>query len=194
MATIARNNKLIILDRDGVINETGEAVINSADLWRPIAGSLDAIAFLTQAGYSVVVASNQSGIGRGVISMQNLNEIHTKMHELVQKAGGRIDGIWFCPHTTQADCNCRKPKTGMLEDILDRLNMEPSHTWLVGDSLRDMQAIEALGGNPVLVLTGKGKHTLAAEGLSEDVQVFEDLLTFAQYRIQQDTELAKGDA
>lgn len=186
MSVQTRNNRLIILDRDGVINRAGSEVIRRADKWVSLPGSLDAIAFLTQAGYTVVVACNQSGIGRGLLSMRELNEIHAKLHQQVQKAGGRIDGIWFCPHGANVDCDCRKPKTGMIKDILDRLSMCAADTWLVGDSLRDLQAIEAVGGHSVLVLSGKGKQTLAAEGLPEDTQVFDDLLAFSQYLIQQE--------
>ena len=186
MGAYNQGGKLIILDRDGVINQIGHEVVSNADEWQPIAGSLDALAFLTQAGYRVVVASNESGLGRGVLSMQDLNDIHAKMHQLVQKAGGRIEGIWFCPHSAHSNCLCRKPKAGMIADILDRLSIPARHTWLVGDSLRDLQAIEAAGGHPVLVLTGKGKQTLSAETLPENTQVFDDLLAFSQYLIQQD--------
>lgn len=175
--------KLIILDRDGVINEDSDAFVKSADEWIPLEGSLDAIAFLTQAGYTVAVATNQSGIGRGYFSMQDLTEMHNKMHRLIQQAGGHIDGIWFCPHTADAKCHCRKPAPGMIEDIIDRFNAEATNTWLVGDSLRDLQAIAAVGGKPALVLTGKGKKTLAqqADDLPENTQIFDNLLAFSQY-------------
>ena len=187
MGTTTAGNKLIILDRDGVLNPVDEGgVVKSADAWQPIVGSMDAVALLTQAGYTVVVAANQSGLGRGLLSMQDVNDIHSKMHQQVQKAGGRIDGIWFCPHKAAADCDCRKPKAGMIADIFDRLNRDAAHTWLVGDSLRDLQAIEAAGGHPVLVLTGKGKQTLSTEELPENTQVFDDLLAFAQYLVQQE--------
>lgn len=187
MATISPGGKLIILDRDGVLNPVDEGgVVKTAEAWQPIAGSMDAVALLTQAGCTVVVAANQSGLGSGLLSMQDVNDIHGKMHQQVQKAGGRIDGIWFCPHKAEADCDCRKPKAGMIADIFDRLNREAGHTWLVGDSLRDLQAIETAGGHPVLVLTGKGKQTLSTEELPENTQVFDDLLAFAQYLVQQE--------
>lgn len=178
--------KLIILDRDGVINQDREDLVKTADEWVPIEGSMDAIAFLTQSGYTVVVATNQSGIGRGIFTMQELTEIHSKMHKLVQQAGGQIDGIWFCPHPADADCNCRKPKPGMLLDIIERFHTDAENVYMVGDSLRDLQAIDALGGKPILVLTGKGKRTLAADGdkLPENTQIFEDLMAVSQHLMQ----------
>ena len=183
--------KLIILDRDGVLNHDREDFVKSADEWLPIEGSMDAVAFLKQAGYTVVVATNQSGNGRRYFTMQALNDMHDKLHRLTREAGGSIDGIWFCPHTDAARCHCRKPKPGMVEDILDRFNISAKGVYMVGDSLRDLQAIDTAGGLPILVLTGKGKKTLAAGGLPESTQVFDDLLSFAKYlnqpQPQQDT-------
>lgn len=177
--------KLIILDRDGVINHDSEHFIKSADEWQPIDGSLDAIAFLTQAGYTIAVATNQSGIGRGYFSMHTLNEMHAKMHKLVQQAGGEISGIWFCPHTAAHECQCRKPRPGMIHDILGRFNAEAAETWLVGDSLRDLQAIAAVGGKAALVKTGKGCRTLRqhTDELPAGTQIFDNLLDFSQYLI-----------
>lgn len=180
--------KLIILDRDGVINRDSDQFIKSPEEWQPIDGSLDAIAFLTQAGYTIAVATNQSGIARGYFTVETLNEMHGKMHRLVQQAGGEISGVWFCPHTADSHCACRKPEPGMILDILERFNAEASETYLVGDSLRDLQAIARAGGRPVLVLTGKGKKTLAKEKdrLPENTLVFDDLLAFSQYLREQD--------
>lgn len=180
--------KLIILDRDGVINQDREDLVKSADEWIPIAGSMDAIASFTQSGYTVVVATNQSGIGRGCFSMQELTEIHSKMHKMVQQAGGQIDGIWFCPHPADADCDCHKPKRGMLADIIERFHAEAQNVYMVGDSLRDLQVIDALDGKPILVLTGKGKRTLASHGdvLPENTQIFENLMAFSQHLMQLD--------
>ena len=182
---IGKNMKLIILDRDGVINHDSDQFIKSPAEWQPIDGSMDAIAFLTQAGYTLAVASNQSGIARGYFTVQTLNEMHTKMHKLVRQAGGEISGIWFCPHTADSQCNCRKPKTGMILDILDRFQAEASETYLVGDSLRDLQAITHIGGKPILVKTGKGMKTLEKEreNLPENIQIFDNLLAFAKYLI-----------
>lgn len=152
--------KLIILDRDGVINHDSDQFIKSPEEWQPIDGSLDAIAFLTQAGYTIAVATNQSGIARGYFNVQTLNEMHAKMHKLVRQAGGEISGVWFCPHTADSQCDCRKPKPGMVLDILDRFQAQAAETYLVGDSLRDLQAIARAGGKPILVRTGKGMKTL----------------------------------
>ncbi|MDK4688069.1 D-glycero-beta-D-manno-heptose 1,7-bisphosphate 7-phosphatase [Kingella negevensis] len=174
--------KLIILDRDGVINHDSDQFIKSPDEWLPIAGSMDAIAFLTQAGYTIAVATNQSGIARGYFTVQTLNEMHTKMHKLIRQAGGEISGVWFCPHAADSKCDCRKPKSGMILDILDRFQAEASETYLVGDSLRDLQAIANVGGKPILVRTGKGMKTLTNESdnLPENTQIFDSLLDFAK--------------
>lgn len=182
------HNKLIILDRDGVINQDRDDFVKSVDEWIPIDGSMDAIAFLTEAGYTVAVATNQSGIGRKYFTLQDLTEMHAKMHRLALQAGGVIDGIWFCPHLADDNCNCRKPKPGMIQDILDRFQAQAADTWLAGDSLRDLQAINAVGGKSALVLTGKGKKTLQEkEGeLPENTQIFDNLLAFAQYITQEE--------
>ncbi|WP_312265892.1 D-glycero-beta-D-manno-heptose 1,7-bisphosphate 7-phosphatase [Neisseria sp.] len=179
--------KLIILDRDGVINHDRDDFVKSVDEWIPIEGSMDAIAFLTQAGYILAVATNQSGIGRKYYGIQELNEMHNKMHRLAQQAGGQIDGIWFCPHTAADECDCRKPKPGMVQDIIARFNARAEEVYMVGDSLRDLQAIAAAGGKSVLVLTGKGQKTLKNEGdqLPECTLVFDNLMAFSQYIMQQ---------
>ena len=179
--------KLIILDRDGVINHDRDDFVKSVDEWIPIEGSMDAIAFLTQADYTLAVATNQSGIGRKYYGIQELNEMHNKMHRLVQQAGGQIDGIWFCPHTAADECNCRKPKPGMVVDIIARFNARAEGVWMGGDSLRDLQASAAVGGKSVLVLTGKGEKTLQNEGdqLPEGTLVFDNLMAFSQYIMQQ---------
>ena len=178
--------KLIILDRDGVINHDSDQFIKSPEEWQPIDGSLDAIAFLTQAGYTLAVATNQSGIARGYFNVQTLNEMHAKMHKLVRQAGGEISGVWFCPHTADSNCDCRKPKTGMILDILDRFQAQASETYLVGDSLRDLQAIASAGGKPILVRTGKGMKTLAkdSENLPRGTQIFDSLLDFAVHLVR----------
>lgn len=176
--------KLIILDRDGVINHDRDDFVKSPDEWQAIEGSMDAIAFLTQAGYTIAVATNQSGIARQYFTMQTLNEMHSKMHKLVHQAGGEISGIWYCPHVAEHQCACRKPKSGMILDILQRFNAEASETWLVGDSLRDLQAIANVGGKAVLVKTGKGLKTWEQGGLPENTLVFENLLHFSQFILQ----------
>src|SRR5438045_3741114 len=151
--------KLVIIDRDGVINHDSDQYIKSPAEWRPIAGSIEAIARLNQSGYRIAVASNQSGIGRGLFDMATLNAINDKMMEMVFRQGGRIDAVFFCPHTAVENCGCRKPKTGLLEEIAARFHTELKGVPLVGDSLKDLQAAEAVGGQPVLVLTGKGRGT-----------------------------------
>lgn len=171
--------KLVILDRDGVINADSDQFIKSPDEWHALPGSLEAIARLNQAGYRVVVASNQSGIGRGLFDMNALNAMHMKMHRALAAVGGRIDAVFFCPHTASDQCDCRKPKPGMLRTIAQRFDIAPAETPVVGDSKRDLEAALALGMQAHLVLTGKGKKTLAAGGLPEGTQVHPDLRSFA---------------
>jgi D-glycero-D-manno-heptose 1,7-bisphosphate phosphatase len=167
--------KLIILDRDGVINHDSDQFIKSPAEWQPIAGSLEAIARLNQAGYRVVVATNQSGIGRGLFDMPMLNAIHDKMHKACALVGARIDAVFYCPHTADIHCHCRKPKPGMLEEIAARYNQSLTGVPAVGDSLRDLQAAAEAGAQPYLVLTGKGARTHAAGGLPEGSLVYADL-------------------
>lgn len=167
--------KLIILDRDGVINFDSDQFIKSPAEWLPIPGSLEAIARLNQAGYRVAVATNQSGVGRGLFDMTTLNAIHDKMHKAAALVGARIDAVFFCPHTSDSHCHCRKPKSGMFEEIAARYNMSLTGVAAVGDSLRDLQAGAALGTKPYLVLTGKGVKTQAAGDLPEGTQVLANL-------------------
>lgn len=173
------SKKLVILDRDGVINVDSDAFIKSPDEWVPIPGSLEAIARLNQAGYRVAVASNQSGIGRGLFDMAALNAMHIKMQRAVAAVGGRIDAVFFCPHTAEDQCECRKPKPGLLQMIIERFEIDPAVTPVVGDSLRDLQAGATLGFPTHLVLTGKGKKTLAAGDLPDGTRVHDDLKAFA---------------
>jgi D-glycero-D-manno-heptose 1,7-bisphosphate phosphatase len=172
--------KLVILDRDGVINEDSASYIKSPDEWRPIPGSLEAIARFTQAGFHVVLATNQSGVGRGLFEVSTLNAIHDKMHRALAPLGGRIDAIFFCPHAEEAGCACRKPKSGLLEEIAHRFNVELKGVPNVGDSLRDLQAAAAVGAAPVLVLTGKGRKTRDEGGLPEGTQIYADLAEAAR--------------
>jgi len=167
--------KLIILDRDGVINHDSPAFIKSPAEWIPIPGSLEAIARLNQAGYRVVVASNQSGIARELFDIATLNAIHQKMHTAAQLVGADIDAIFFCPHAAIDNCDCRKPKAGMFEEISKRFKLSLKGVPTVGDSLRDLQAGFVSGCTPYLVLTGKGEKTFATGGLPPGTQVFPDL-------------------
>jgi len=167
--------KLVILDRDGVINFDSAQFIKSPDEWKPIPGSLEAIARLNQAGFRVVLVTNQSGVGRGLFDMTTLNAIHDKMHKTLAQYGGRIDALFYCPHAADSNCNCRKPKAGMFQEIARRFNVSLINVPSVGDSLRDLQASAAVGAQPMLVLTGKGQQTQATGGLPEGTLVFADL-------------------
>ncbi|MFA4968831.1 MAG: D-glycero-beta-D-manno-heptose 1,7-bisphosphate 7-phosphatase [Sulfuritalea sp.] len=167
--------KLVILDRDGVINHDSDQYIKSPDEWKPIPGSLAAIARLNQAGYRVVVASNQSGIGRGLFETDTLMAIHDKMLKALAQAGGRIDAIFFCPHTNADNCDCRKPKPGMFREIASRFNAELAGVPAIGDSLRDLQVAATVGAQPMLVLTGKGRKTVDDPALPPETLVFPDL-------------------
>jgi D-glycero-D-manno-heptose 1,7-bisphosphate phosphatase len=173
--TPTRAIKLIVLDRDGVINYDSTQFIKSPEEWRPIPGSLEAIARLNHAGFRVVVATNQSGIGRGLFDMATLNEIHLKMHRALAIAGGRIDALFYCPHTADADCECRKPKTAMLKDIGVRFGVDMTGVPCIGDSLRDLLAADAVGAQPMLVLTGKGEKTLRDGNFPKNTIIFPDL-------------------
>jgi D-glycero-D-manno-heptose 1,7-bisphosphate phosphatase len=171
--------KLVVLDRDGTINHDSEQYIKSPAEWKPIKGSLEAIARLTQSGHRVVIATNQSGIARGLFDMATLNAIHDTMHRAVQQAGGRIEAVFFCPHAADADCGCRKPKPGMLLEIAKRLNVDLADVPMVGDSRKDLDAAAAAGAQPVLVLTGNGRKTRDAGALPAGTRVCADLAAFA---------------
>jgi D-glycero-D-manno-heptose 1,7-bisphosphate phosphatase len=172
--------KLIILDRDGVINYDSAQFVKSPDEWRPIPGALEAIARLTQAGYRVVVATNQSGIGRGLFDMATLNAINNKMIKAATQAGGRIEAIFYCPDTAESSSPFRKPAPGMLIEIGQRFNTSLKGVPSIGDSLRDLQAAATVGATPILVLTGKGTATRQAGGLPEGTRIFSDLAAVAQ--------------
>lgn len=173
--------KLVILDRDGTINHDSDHYIKSLDEWRPIKGSLEAIARLTQSGYRIVVATNQSGISRGLFTTRTLFEIHDGLQRAATQAGGRIDAFFFCPHGADARCQCRKPEPGMLLEVARRFNVALKDVHMVGDALRDVQAAAAAGARPVLVLTGKGKKTRQEGNLPPGTQVFADLAAFAEH-------------
>ncbi len=172
--------KLVILDRDGTINHDSEHFIKSPAEWRPIAGSLEAIARLTQAGLRIVVATNQSGIARGLLDTATLISIHDTLQRAAAQAGGRIDAFFFCPHAADSACKCRKPQPGMLLEVARRFNISLENTYMVGDALRDVQAAAAAGARPVLVLTGRGRKTRDAGGLPPGTEVFDDLAAFAE--------------
>jgi D-glycero-D-manno-heptose 1,7-bisphosphate phosphatase len=171
--------KLAILDRDGTINQDSDQYIKSPAEWKPIPGSLEAIARLTQGGWRVAVATNQSGISRGLFDMSTLNAIHAEMHRAVGQAGGRIDAIFFCPHAADSNCECRKPRPGLLREIASRFGVDLEGVPMIGDSLRDVAAAAAAGAQPWLVLTGNGKKTRDAGGLPQGTEIAADLAAIA---------------
>jgi D-glycero-D-manno-heptose 1,7-bisphosphate phosphatase len=178
------STKLIILDRDGVINEDRDDYVKSVEEWIPLPGSLEAIALLNQAGYQLTIATNQSGLSRGYFTINDLHAMHSKMDKLLQPLGGHIDSIFFCPHLDSHGCDCRKPAPGLMKEIALRYRKNNRSEPLlgvpiVGDSLRDLQAGIALGAAPHLVLTGKGQKTMSQGRLPEGTQIHADLLAFA---------------
>ena len=175
--------KLVVLDRDGVINLDSVHFIKSTNEWIPISGSLEAIALLNQSGYRVAIATNQSGISRGLFDMVMLNAIHDKMHRALGQLGGRIDAMFYCPHSAEDNCACRKPKPGMMEEIGKRFGVDLTGVPIVGYSLRDLQAGAVLGMQPILVRTGKGEETIAAGGLPEGTLIFANLAEAVQHII-----------
>jgi D-glycero-D-manno-heptose 1,7-bisphosphate phosphatase len=171
--------RALILDRDGVINEDSDAYIKSAGEWVPIPGSLEAIARLSTAGWRILVATNQSGLGRGLFDMAALNAIHTKMIGELARKGGQIEAIFFCPHAPLDDCDCRKPRTGLFRDIARRFDIQLNGVPCIGDSLRDIQAAIAVGARPLLVRTGEGERTVGQIAELRSIEVFADLAAAA---------------
>lgn len=182
--------RLVILDRDGVINEDSDEYIKSVDEWIPVPGSLEAIARLNRAGWRVAVATNQSGVARGLFDIDTLTRIHDKMHRLVEQAGGAIEAVFFCAHGPDDGCNCRKPRPGLLQEIAARLRVDLQDVPVVGDSLRDIEAARAVGAQPILVRTGKGMRTLAKLGPDAGIAVYADLKEVADALIG--AEIQKG--
>jgi D-glycero-D-manno-heptose 1,7-bisphosphate phosphatase len=179
--------KLVILDRDGVINEDSDNFIKNPNEWIPIPGSLEAIALLNQHGFKIAVATNQSGVSRGLFDMATLNSIHDKMHRELALVGGRIDAVFYCPHSADDHCDCRKPKPGMIKEIGKRFSLELNEVFAIGDALRDIQAFAEAGCKTILVRTGKGHETVNAPNLPEHTLVFTDLSEVAQYIISENT-------
>ncbi|MET0332949.1 MAG: D-glycero-beta-D-manno-heptose 1,7-bisphosphate 7-phosphatase [Rhizobacter sp.] len=182
---------LIILDRDGTINEDRDDFVKSADEWVPLPGALEAIARLNQAGWQTVVATNQSGLGRGLFDMAALNAMHTKMNAALARVGGRVGAVFFCPHAPEDQCSCRKPLPGLYEQIGERYGADLRKVPVVGDSARDLEAAVAAGCPPHLVRTGKGAALTDAqlaqmEQLIPGLQVHADLAAFAESMIQQE--------
>lgn len=172
--------KLVVLDRDGVINVDREGeYVTCADEWEPLPGSLEAVARLNQAGYRVVLASNQSGLARGYFDIEDLNGIHDKMHRLLAENGGHVDAVFFCPHGPRQRCRCRKPKPGLLEDIAARYRVDLANVPVVGDKRADLEAARAAGAIPILVRTGYGETTLKELGRFDGLTIYSDLAAFA---------------
>ena len=183
--------KLVILGRDGILNEFREGHVTEPEEWQPVDGALEAVARINHAGWHVVVATNQSGIGRGMIDMSAVNAVHARMMQMLQTQGGRIDAVFFCPHTPEDQCDCRKPKPGMLLDVLHRYGLSAPDVPVVGDTLRDLQAANAAGCEPHLVLSGRARG-LAGDELQQllaqvpGAQVHDSLAAFAEFLLQRD--------
>jgi D-glycero-D-manno-heptose 1,7-bisphosphate phosphatase len=172
----------ILLDRDGVINHDSDAFIKSPEEWQAIDGSLEAIALLNQHGYQVIVVTNQSGIARGLFTESTLARIHAKMHQLVGEHGGKISAIYYCPHGADSSCECRKPKAGLLKSFAKDFSVDLNKIPVIGDSLRDLQAAEAVGAQAILVKTGKGQQTLN-NNPNLNIPVFDTLYDATRYLI-----------
>jgi D-glycero-D-manno-heptose 1,7-bisphosphate phosphatase len=175
----------LLLDRDGVINHESRGYIRCSEEWQPISGSLEAIAALTQAGVDVFVLTNQSGIGRGYYSLDDLAKIHEKMHASIEQAGGLIRAVYFCPHDPDKHCDCRKPAPAMFLQCAKEFDLDLSKTWYVGDKLSDLQAADNVGAKAALVLTGYGQKTLADLPKEHGYAVFADLTAFVNYFLEQ---------
>lgn len=178
------NHRLVILDRDGVINEERVDYVRSLEQWRPLPGSLEAIARLCHAGLAVAVATNQSGVGRGLMSARALEAIHARMRTAVRAAGGELAGVFHCPHAPEENCRCRKPLPGLLKQIENAVGLPVAGEYMVGDSMRDLEAAVAAGARPVLVRTGFGAATERELPRKSAVAVFDDLAAFAAWLLE----------
>lgn len=179
--------KIAILDRDGTINSDSDEFVKTPEEWMPLPGALEAIARLNHAGWHVVIASNQSGLGRGLFDVASLNAMHTKMHKMLAAVGGRVDAVFYCPHSPEDNCLCRKPLPGLFEQIGARFGVPVKGLPTVGDSARDLQAGAAAGCEPHLVLTGKSAHFRAGglpEGLPFGTHIHQDLSAFADFILE----------
>ncbi|MFZ0218926.1 MAG: D-glycero-beta-D-manno-heptose 1,7-bisphosphate 7-phosphatase [Candidatus Aquirickettsiella sp.] len=182
---MAKNTPFIILDRDGVINFESKDYIKTPEEWLPIPGSLEAIALLSQAGYTIAVATNQSGVGRGFYTEVDLAAIHQKMLDSINALGGKVDKIFYCPHHPDDHCSCRKPGIGLFEQIANYYQLNLSGIMAIGDSLRDIKVALKVGCEPILVLTGNGEQTLLNNReLADEIPVFSDLLSAVRKLLQ----------
>jgi len=183
---------IIILDRDGVINEQPGDHVTSADDWTPIPGSIEAMAQLSQAGYQLAIATNQNGLALGLFDLDDLEAMHAKLRALVEDAGGEVAGIFYCPHSEEDHCRCRKPNTGLLDAIEAEFDTNLHDCYFVGDQLKDLQCAVAKGCKPVLVRSGRGEQTLQALIATPDAAlsattVFDDLQKFSAFVLSTDT-------
>lgn len=181
--------KLVILDRDGTVNEDSPDYVKSPDEWTPLPGALEAIARLNHAGWHVVLASNQSGLGRGLFDVSTLNAMHAKMHALLADVGGRVDAVFYCPHAPDEGCHCRKPEPGLFEQIGERYGIDLQGVPMVGDSARDAVAAVAAGCEPHLVLTGKGvayRGRNLPDSFPKETRVHADLAAFVDFLLAQE--------
>lgn len=182
---VASERRLVVLDRDGVINQESPDFIRTPAEWLPLPGSLEAIARLSRSGWLVAVATNQSGVGRGIITAQNLAAIHADMTQAIEAAGGALAGIFVCPHRPDEGCDCRKPRAGLLRQIEKRLGLSLTGRPVIGDSARDLQAAAAVGALPVLVRTGNGTATERSVQLPEGTRIFADLAAVADWLLSE---------
>lgn len=192
MARLNKNTlKLVVVDRDGTLNVYQEGYVQNIDDWKPISGAFEAVAMLNRAGWHVVIATNQPGISRGVLDMSTLNSIHQLMYQQLAQAGGKVDAVFFCPHTADDQCTCRKPLPGMLLDISTRFGVDAAEIHVIGDALRDVEAAQAAGCQPYLVCTGESETYSPAqppEGLPANTRVFASLQDFAKDLIARTSE------
>ena len=180
MSPATKKIKLLVLDRDGVVNRDSDSFVKSPDEWIPLPGSIEAIADLSKAGYTVTIASNQSGIARRLFDRGALYAMHRKLRRLVGAHGGRIDRIVVCPHGPDDGCDCRKPRPGLLQRLARHYRVDMGGVPVVGDSLRDLEAARAAGARPILVLTGNGRTTRATlPAAFADVEIYADLAAAA---------------
>ena len=185
--------KLVILDRDGTINEDSADYVKSPDEWTPLPGALEAIARLNHGGWHVVIASNQSGLGRGLFDVSTLNAMHAKMHGLLADVGARIDAVFYCPHAPDAACHCRKPEPGLLEQIGERYGIDLRGVPMVGDTVNDLLGAVTVGCEPHLVLTGKGagyRGRTLPDNFPKGTRVHADLAAFADFLIAREAKAA----
>ena len=185
------STKLVILGRDGILNEYREGHVTDPSEWHPVPGALEAVARLNHAGWHTVVATNQSGIGRGMIDMAVVNAVHAHMHQALQAQGGRIDAVFFCPHTPEDGCDCRKPKPGLMLDIGRRYGVNLAHVPMVGDTERDLIAAQVAGCEPHLVLSGRAARldndqVQALLAAVPSARAHADLGAFADFMLQRD--------